>query len=60
MNVRKLRDELADIRGEVEETADEPVVVVGGGYTDQGAGPPVVLCRLPGMVIMVDPRDAGL
>ena len=60
MNIRKVRDELASIRKEVEETSAEPLVVVGSGYADQAAGPPVVIARWRGMVIMVDPRDAGL
>ena len=49
------------IRKEVEETAAEPVVVSASVYNDDdAAGPPVVLCRLPSLVIMIDPRDAGL
>lgn len=60
MNIRKVRDELASIRKEVEETATEPVIIKPGDYDEAEHGPLVVACRLPGMIIMIDPRDAGL
>jgi hypothetical protein len=60
MNVRKVRDELASLRKEVEERAAVPLVVGPSGYADQDAGPPVVIARWPGIIIMVDPRDLGL
>ena len=60
MSIRKVKGELASLRREVEATAAEPQVVMTPGYGDDAAGPPVVLGRLPGMVILCDPQDAGL
>lgn len=59
-NLKNVRDELKGLRQAIEETAAVPLVVGPSGYADQDAGPPVVLCRLPGIVVLIDPRDAGL
>jgi hypothetical protein len=60
MNIRKVRDELATIRKEVEETAVEPVVIRPTGYDEAKHGPLVVACRTRGMIIMILASDADL
>ena len=60
MSIRKIRDELKELRQEVEGSVAPKVVMVQGYGDDTSAGPPVQLCRLPGLVMMCDPRDAKL
>ena len=60
MSIRKIKDELKELRREVESSVQPKIVMVPGYGDDRSAGPPVVLCRLPGLIIMCDPRDAKL
>ena len=59
MSIRKIKNELKELRREVESSV-APKVIVSGRGDGWAAGPPVVLARWPGFILMGDARDLKL